>query len=141
MTMAQMLLQTEIRAKELRQTNVDVKLVLVGKKGTTYFNRRQDQYNIAGAVIHRVGAQPGIAQLAAAQEPVASAELNIHSTNWLAGFRWRAMCHISPCMLFLRAGLQARSRQGRLDPPPFVHDAGRSIKVIISLPQPACPQE
>ena len=41
-------LQTEKRARELKQTNVAVKLVVVGKKGMTYFNRRTDQYDIAG---------------------------------------------------------------------------------------------
>ena len=42
------IVQTEKRAKELKQTNVGGKLVLVGKKGITYFNRRSDIYNIAG---------------------------------------------------------------------------------------------
>ena len=46
--------QTEQRAKELKQTNVGVKLVVVGKKGMTFFNRRREQYDIAGwsATVH-----------------------------------------------------------------------------------------
>lgn len=42
--------QTEQRARELRGTNVGIKLVVVGKKGMTYFNRRRDQYDIAGDI-------------------------------------------------------------------------------------------
>ncbi|KAK9811127.1 hypothetical protein WJX73_004808 [Symbiochloris irregularis] len=40
--------RTEKRAKELKETNVEVRLICVGKKGTVYFNRRRDQYDLAG---------------------------------------------------------------------------------------------
>lgn len=39
--------QTEARVKELNEMNVKVQLVMVGKKGYTYFKRRP-QYKIAG---------------------------------------------------------------------------------------------
>lgn len=34
--------------KELLAMGVKVKLVTIGKKGTTYFKRRQDKYNLSG---------------------------------------------------------------------------------------------
>ena len=40
-------LQAENRIQELQELNVDVKVVTVGKKGTIYFRRRQDKYNLA----------------------------------------------------------------------------------------------
>ena len=43
-------LQTEQRARELQKMNIKVQLVLIGKKGITYFKRRQDKYSIAGTV-------------------------------------------------------------------------------------------
>jgi F-type H+-transporting ATPase subunit gamma len=39
-------LQAEKRIKELLEQNIDVRVVTIGLKGTTYFNRRKDQYNI-----------------------------------------------------------------------------------------------
>lgn len=41
-------MQTEQRARELQKMNIKVQLVLIGKKGITYFKRRQDKYPIAG---------------------------------------------------------------------------------------------
>lgn len=42
------LLQAEKRAGELKKMGLKTKIVLIGKKGITYFNRRQDQYDIVG---------------------------------------------------------------------------------------------
>ena len=41
-------LQTEIRAKELMQMGVGVRLATIGKKATQYFKRRADQYDLSG---------------------------------------------------------------------------------------------
>ena len=41
-------MQAEQRHAELKKLGLDGKLVLIGKKGINYFNRRQKQYNIAG---------------------------------------------------------------------------------------------
>ena len=41
-------MQAEIRHGELKKLGLDAKIVLIGKKGITYFNRRQKEYNIAG---------------------------------------------------------------------------------------------
>ena len=41
-------LQAEKRAAELKKMGLKTKIVLIGKKGITYFNRRQDQYDIVG---------------------------------------------------------------------------------------------
>lgn len=41
-------LQAEKRHAELKKMGLEGKIVLIGKKGITYFNRRQDQYDIVG---------------------------------------------------------------------------------------------
>ena len=41
-------LQAEKRAAELKKMGLKAKIVLIGKKGITYFNRRQTQYDIVG---------------------------------------------------------------------------------------------
>ncbi|KAK9815728.1 hypothetical protein WJX72_008646 [[Myrmecia] bisecta] len=41
--------KVEIRAAELSKMGLNVKLITIGKKGTLYFKRRADRYNIAGA--------------------------------------------------------------------------------------------
>lgn len=46
-----MALQAEVRAKELMEMNVGVRLVTVGKKGNLYFKRRADKYNLAGQTV------------------------------------------------------------------------------------------
>ena len=43
-------MQTEQRARELQKMNIKVQLVMIGKKGITYFKRRQDKYKLAGTV-------------------------------------------------------------------------------------------
>ena len=41
-------LQAEKRAAEVKKMGLKAKIVLIGKKGITYFNRRTDQYDIVG---------------------------------------------------------------------------------------------
>lgn len=41
-------MQAEIRHRELKKLGLKAKIILIGKKGITYFNRRQKEYNIAG---------------------------------------------------------------------------------------------
>ena len=41
-------MQAEQRAAELMKLNIDARLLTVGKKGTVYFRRRSDKYNLAG---------------------------------------------------------------------------------------------
>ena len=41
-------LQCEQRAKELKNLNINVRLLTVGKKGNVYFKRRANQYDLAG---------------------------------------------------------------------------------------------
>lgn len=40
--------QAEKRHAELKKMGLKGKIVLIGKKGITYFNRRQNQYDIVG---------------------------------------------------------------------------------------------
>ena len=42
--------QAEIRHRELKKLGLQAKIILIGKKGITYFNRRQKEYDIAGDV-------------------------------------------------------------------------------------------
>ena len=42
------LLQAEQRHVELKKLGLDGKIVLIGKKGITYFNRRTAKYDIVG---------------------------------------------------------------------------------------------
>lgn len=42
------LLQAEQRHAELKKLGLDGKIVLIGKKGITYFNRRTGKYDIVG---------------------------------------------------------------------------------------------
>ena len=41
-------MQAEVRHAELKKLGLDGKIVLIGKKGITYFNRRTDRYDIVG---------------------------------------------------------------------------------------------
>jgi len=41
-----MIKKTEVRVAELKAMGIEAQLVLIGKKGCTYFNRRKDEYNI-----------------------------------------------------------------------------------------------
>ena len=41
-------MQAEQRHAELKKLGLEGKIVLIGKKGITYFNRRQDKYDIVG---------------------------------------------------------------------------------------------
>lgn len=41
-------LQAEKRAAEVKKMGLKAKIVLIGKKGITYFNRRTAQYDIVG---------------------------------------------------------------------------------------------
>ena len=40
--------QAEIRHAELKKLGLEGKIVLIGKKGITYFNRRTNKYDIVG---------------------------------------------------------------------------------------------
>eukprot|EP00891_Asterochloris_glomerata_P000086 jgi/Astpho2/86/Aster-04559 len=40
--------KTELRARELMKMGLNVKIMLIGKKGATYFKRRSEIFNIAG---------------------------------------------------------------------------------------------
>ena len=42
------IMQAERRHAELKKLGLEGKIVLIGKKGITYFNRRQAQYDIVG---------------------------------------------------------------------------------------------
>jgi len=42
------ILQAELRHAELKKLGLDGKIVLIGKKGITYFNRRTGKYDIVG---------------------------------------------------------------------------------------------
>lgn len=41
-------MQAELRHAELKKLGLDGKIVLIGKKGITYFNRRTGKYDIVG---------------------------------------------------------------------------------------------
>ena len=43
-------MQTELRARELMKMGLNVKIMLIGKKGATYFKRRSEIFNIAGVL-------------------------------------------------------------------------------------------
>ena len=45
------LLQVEARNKELQKLGVGVKIVCVGKKGSSYFKRRLDRFTVSGAAL------------------------------------------------------------------------------------------
>lgn len=55
------LTQVEARNKELQKLGVGVKIVCVGKKGSSYFKRRLDRFTVSGAapMCHWGGARPG----------------------------------------------------------------------------------
>lgn len=40
--------QAEVRHAELKKLGLEGKIVLIGKKGITYFNRRTNKYDIVG---------------------------------------------------------------------------------------------
>ena len=41
-------MQAEVRHAELKKLGLEGKIVLIGKKGITYFNRRTNKYDIVG---------------------------------------------------------------------------------------------
>ena len=60
-------MQTELRARELMKMGLNVKIMLIGKKGATYFKRRSEIFNIAGVLQSLQGKAVG--QLGAAGLP------------------------------------------------------------------------
>ncbi len=50
-------MQAEVRHAELKKLGLDGKIVLIGKKGITYFNRRTNKYDIVGTPLPTVYGQ------------------------------------------------------------------------------------
>ena len=48
-------MQVEARSKELQKLGVGVKIVCVGKKGSSYFKRRLDRFTVSGAALAFLG--------------------------------------------------------------------------------------
>ena len=67
LTVVRRLVQTELRARELMKMGLNVKIMLIGKKGTTYFRRRSEIFNIAGVMQSLQG--PAVGQLEGASQP------------------------------------------------------------------------
>ena len=47
-------MQAELRHAELKKLGLEGKIVLIGKKGITYFNRRTGKYDIVGEPLSTV---------------------------------------------------------------------------------------
>ncbi len=70
-------MQTELRARELMKMGLNVKIMLIGKKGATYFKRRSEIFNIAGVLQSLQGTavgQLGVGSLPRAAEDSLAAE-------------------------------------------------------------------
>ena len=77
--MVRQLVQTELRARELMKMGLNVKIMLIGKKGATYFKRRSEIFNIAGVL----QSPQGDAALAGC--PVMGPVSALHGRRWCSG--------------------------------------------------------